>query len=346
MFNTDAVENLSMNTPRDDSRVTTQVTSLKDIKFETIDDLLIDDIVVLDDFNSRKNFDEESLRSLGTDIEQKGLLQPIIFVKIPSELRPTYNNKTIALVAGERRYRAIKGYTSFSRIPYSKIYEEAAWAFRRSIMLSENSQRDDLTLIEVVDSVKVTLKEEFFNYENPYKTFIKSEVLNSTQSRPVVAICQAIEINSDFYEFLKSSGIQNYKAAYNLANAIIESDSGKMDKRKRDSLFSLVSKLRADELKIDNFAKTSKEISDWSKGKAKKPKIEVKNSPKESEIKSEAVGEVQTQPEQSKPKKPKAMKQKEFETFRDKLLKVENGEMILEIENDAVVKQITSLLEA
>jgi len=347
-FDTNAVEDVTMNTPRDDSRVTAQVIQLKDIKFSGTVDLLVNDVIVLEDFNSRKIFDEEKLRSLGIDIENKGLLQPVILVKIPTELQSLYDNKEVALIAGERRFRAIRDFTDLRKIPDAKVYESAAWAHRRSIMLSENSQRDDLKLLEVVDSVKVTLKEEFSSFEHPQKAFIKSEILNPTQARPVVAICQAIDINPDFYEFLENSQVQNFTAAHNLANAIIATNTGKMDKRQRDSLFEMVKQLKNDELAVTNFGKAAKSISEWSKGKAKKPKFEPKNPPvkvasgNEGDASTSTENITSTQP--TKPPKPKLMKAREFEAFRDKLLKVENGELALSDQDNATIEQIRALL--
>ncbi len=59
-------------------------------------------------YQHRKYFDEESLRELGANIVQDGLIEPII-------VRPQKNGR-FQLIAGERRLRAIKDYTDMTSI--------------------------------------------------------------------------------------------------------------------------------------------------------------------------------------------------------------------------------------
>lgn len=59
-------------------------------------------------YQHRKYFDENSLRELGASIVQDGLIEPII-------LRPQKNGR-FQLIAGERRFRAIRDYTGLTTI--------------------------------------------------------------------------------------------------------------------------------------------------------------------------------------------------------------------------------------
>ena len=56
------------------------------------------DNIVANPFQPRKKFDEENLKSLAESIKRKGVLQPVLVVKI--------DNGKYQLVAGERRFRA------------------------------------------------------------------------------------------------------------------------------------------------------------------------------------------------------------------------------------------------
>ena len=61
--------------------------------------IAVEDIVA-NPFQPRKKFDEENLKSLAESIKRKGVLQPVLVVKL--------DNGKYQLVAGERRFRATK----------------------------------------------------------------------------------------------------------------------------------------------------------------------------------------------------------------------------------------------
>jgi len=59
-------------------------------------------------FQHRKYFDEDKLKELAASIQLDGLIEPIV-------VRP--NGGRYQLIAGERRWRAIRDYTDMEAIP-------------------------------------------------------------------------------------------------------------------------------------------------------------------------------------------------------------------------------------
>jgi len=93
-------------------------------------------------YQHRKYFDEERLRELGVSIVQDGLIEPII-------VRPQKNGR-YQLIAGERRLRAIKGYTDLTSIQAKVAIVDDLQA--RRISSAENLLREDLSAIEFIES--------------------------------------------------------------------------------------------------------------------------------------------------------------------------------------------------
>ena len=93
-------------------------------------------------YQHRKYFDENSLRELGASIVQDGLIEPIV-------VRPQKNGR-YQLIAGERRFRAIKGYTDMTIIQ-AKIADVDDLQARRN-SAAENLLRQDLSAIESIEA--------------------------------------------------------------------------------------------------------------------------------------------------------------------------------------------------
>ena len=87
----------------------------------------------------RKKFPEKSLRELAQSIRVKGVLQPLIVRKHPSL------NNFYELVAGERRWRALKK-LEVERVPVilRKVNDDEIL----EVALLENIQRENLTVID------------------------------------------------------------------------------------------------------------------------------------------------------------------------------------------------------
>lgn len=105
-------------------------------------------------FQHRRAFSDGDLKELARSIESDGLIQPIT-------VRPV--NAHFELIAGERRWRAIKQFTQLQAIP-SRVLEVSDLQARR-LCATENLQRSDLSAIEevsaLVDVVDTELLEAF-----------------------------------------------------------------------------------------------------------------------------------------------------------------------------------------
>lgn len=109
---------------------------------EKVQELPIEQVEVNKD-QPRQVFSEESIAELAETIQSHGLLQPII-------VRPIGDNK-YQIIAGERRYRAIKK-LNWQKIPaiVKKMDEKEA----ASMAVIENLQREGLTAIEEAESYR------------------------------------------------------------------------------------------------------------------------------------------------------------------------------------------------
>jgi len=103
--------------------------------------------IEIDKGQPRQNFDQESLEQLADSIKEVGQLQPIIVSK---------KGDSYLLVAGERRYRAVKENSEDREIAAVILNEDAD---EKQIQLIENLQRKDLNALERAKSVDKYIKE-------------------------------------------------------------------------------------------------------------------------------------------------------------------------------------------
>lgn len=123
------------------------VTSEVDGKVSELKELKLEDIV-RDEEQPRKNFDKVALEELAASIQEHGVLQPIVVVKV---------GKKYQIVAGERRYRASR-LAEMETIPAIVRTLDAQNKLELSII--ENAQREDLNPIELATAY-AKLKEQF-----------------------------------------------------------------------------------------------------------------------------------------------------------------------------------------
>ncbi len=123
------------------------VTSEVDGKISELKELKLEDIV-RDEEQPRKNFDKVALEELAASIQEHGVLQPIVVVKV---------GKKYQIVAGERRYRA-SILAEMETIPAIVRTLDAQNKLELSII--ENAQREDLNPIELATAY-AKLKEQF-----------------------------------------------------------------------------------------------------------------------------------------------------------------------------------------
>jgi len=88
-------------------------------------------------FQRRQYFEKDKFKGLAASIQRDGLIEPIV-------VRP--NGKRYQLIAGERRWRAIRDYTDMETIQARIVNVNDLQA--RRISAAENIQREDLSAIE------------------------------------------------------------------------------------------------------------------------------------------------------------------------------------------------------
>ncbi len=93
-------------------------------------------------YQHRKIFDSDKLKELAASILRDGLIAPIL-------VRPIGNR--FELIAGERRFRAIRNHTDNLTIAARIIEVDDIGARRKSA--AENLQREDLTVFETIETV-------------------------------------------------------------------------------------------------------------------------------------------------------------------------------------------------
>jgi ParB family chromosome partitioning protein len=100
----------------------------------------------------RQHFDEESITALAQSIEEDGLLQNIAFTESAGKL---------LIVAGERRYRALKLLKDQGKdIPVMGKYVQGPL---KKLAFVENFFREDLTVVEFSESLLELQKEQELN---------------------------------------------------------------------------------------------------------------------------------------------------------------------------------------
>ncbi|MBC8392038.1 MAG: ParB/RepB/Spo0J family partition protein [Deltaproteobacteria bacterium] len=93
-------------------------------------------------FQRRQHFQEDKLKGLAASIQRDGLIEPIV-------VRP--NGARYQLIAGERRWRAIRDYTDMKTVA-ARIINASDLEARR-ISAAENLQREDLSAIETIEAI-------------------------------------------------------------------------------------------------------------------------------------------------------------------------------------------------
>lgn len=114
------------------------------------------------DNQPRKSFDDETIDDLAKSIEKYGLLNPIVVRK---------KSDKYEIVAGERRYRAVKNLGLKTIDAIIKDYEEKDVEV---LSLVENIQREDLKVLEEANAYKKLSSQYNLTQEEIAKTMGKS----------------------------------------------------------------------------------------------------------------------------------------------------------------------------
>jgi len=93
-------------------------------------------------YQHRRHFDEDKLRELAASIQREGLIEPIVVRSI---------DKRYQLIAGERRFRAVRDFTEMETIQAQIVIAGDLQA--RRISAAENLQREHLSVIETIEAI-------------------------------------------------------------------------------------------------------------------------------------------------------------------------------------------------
>ncbi len=93
-------------------------------------------------FQVRKYFDEHKQKELAESIKRDGLIEPIVVRR---------KGRRYEIIAGERRFRAVRDFTEMKTIPAQIV--KATDLEARRISAAENLQREDLSTIETIEAV-------------------------------------------------------------------------------------------------------------------------------------------------------------------------------------------------
>jgi len=93
-------------------------------------------------YQIRRDFDGNKQKELAASIESEGLIEPII-------VRP--KGDRYELIAGERRFRAVRDFTEMETIQAQVVIAGDLQA--RRIATAENLQREDLSSIETIEAI-------------------------------------------------------------------------------------------------------------------------------------------------------------------------------------------------
>jgi ParB family transcriptional regulator, chromosome partitioning protein len=107
--------------------------------------------IVANPFQPRKRFDQEKLQELAASIREDGVLQPVVVRRSPTRA------EMFELAAGERRWRAAI-LAGLETIP-ARILQECSNAKMRRIALIENTQREQLSPLELAETYRAILDE-------------------------------------------------------------------------------------------------------------------------------------------------------------------------------------------
>ncbi len=163
--------------------------------------IAVEDIVA-NPFQPRKKFDEENLKSLAESIKRKGVLQPVLVVKL--------DNGKYQLVAGERRFRATK-IAGLAEIP--AIVTKIGKKDQLEIAILENIQREDLNPIEEAEAYK-RLMNEFSHTQEEL-----SEILGKSRSH-IANILRLLTLPEDVKGLLREK-----KLTFGHARALISAEN-------------------------------------------------------------------------------------------------------------------------
>ena len=136
-----------------------------------------------DEEQPRKEFDQEKINELAQSIKKNGLIQPLILSK--------RDNETYTLVAGERRWRAA---------------QKAELKILPSLLLPEDLDKDEISLIENIQREDLKISEEALAYQrlidkNNYTHESLSQIVGKSRSH-ITNLLRILTLDDFFFNLL------------------------------------------------------------------------------------------------------------------------------------------------
>ena len=136
-----------------------------------------------DEEQPRKEFDQEKINELSQSIKKNGLIQPLILSK--------RNADTYTLVAGERRWRAA---------------QKAELKILPSLLLPEDLDKDEISLIENIQREDLKISEEALAYQrlidkNNYTHESLSQIVGKSRSH-ITNLLRILTLDDFFFNLL------------------------------------------------------------------------------------------------------------------------------------------------
>ena len=136
-----------------------------------------------DEEQPRKEFDQEKINELAQSIKKNGLIQPLILSK--------RENDTYTLVAGERRWRAA---------------QKAELKILPSLLLPEDLDKDEISLIENIQREDLKISEEALAYQrlidkNNYTHESLSQIVGKSRSH-ITNLLRILTLDDFFFNLL------------------------------------------------------------------------------------------------------------------------------------------------
>ena len=136
-----------------------------------------------DEEQPRKEFDQEKINELAQSIKKNGLIQPLILSK--------RDNETYTLVAGERRWRAA---------------QKAELNILPSLLLPEDLDKDEISLIENIQREDLKISEEALAYQrlidkNSYTHESLSQIVGKSRSH-ITNLLRILTLDDFFFNLL------------------------------------------------------------------------------------------------------------------------------------------------
>ncbi len=167
-----------------------------------------------DEEQPRKEFDQEKINELSQSIKKNGLIQPLILSKRDAD--------TYTLVAGERRWRAA---------------QKAELKILPSLLLPEDLDKDEISLIENIQREDLKISEEALAYQrlidkNNYTHEDLSQIVGKSRSH-ITNLLRILTLNEFFFNLLNHGII-----TMGHARALVGKTPGDFDEKTLSSIAS------------------------------------------------------------------------------------------------------------